>query len=125
MNSKFIFVSRTVHLSLGWLVIVAVVGLSLVPNSSLPSAGFAFEDKIAHTLTYAGLAWWFGSVVSRAKYWRLAALLISLGGFIEICQSFTPYRFASLADVIANTFGVGIGLALVVWLVRDRSTGSH
>lgn len=85
------------------------MALSLAPTPTLPPVTESYDDKIAHSLTYAFLMAWFAVVTPRARWLRLAAAVIGLGISLELCQALLPYRTASSADAVANTLGVLIG----------------
>ncbi len=93
-----------------WCAVIAVGVVSLLPRETLPETGL--WDKLEHAAAYAILC--VAGVVSYPRKRARLALLIGLamyGGALELLQSFVPGREASIADVIANTFGVVIGFA--------------
>jgi VanZ family protein len=69
--------------------------------------------KIQHFAAYGGMMlWWVQLAATRVGRVRTAAWLIALGIGLEIAQSFTGYREASILDACANTAGVLLGWAL-------------
>jgi VanZ family protein len=103
---------RNIWLGLGWLWIVLVCYLSLMPH---PPQLFSFNgvDKVEHLLTYVGLMLWFCQVyVSRSARIKLLLGLVVLGVVIEILQGMSGYRYFEYADMLANSSGVLIGLGL-------------
>lgn len=103
---------RKVWLGLGWLWIVLVCYLSLMPHPPEPVV-FEGVDKLEHLLAYAGLMLWFCQVyVSRAARGKLLVILLALGVVIEIVQGLGGYRYFEYTDMLANSGGVLIGLAL-------------
>ena len=93
-----------------WCAVIAVGVVSLLPRDALPETGM--WDKLEHAATYAILC--VIGVVSYPRRRTRLALLIGLAVYgiaLESLQSFVPGREASIADVIANVFGVVIGFA--------------
>jgi VanZ family protein len=96
---------------IGWIGVALVVYFSLKPHP--PELGIEQGDKIQHFAAYGGMMlWWVQLTASRIGRLRTAAWLIALGIGLEIAQSFTGYREASLLDACANTAGVLAGWAL-------------
>lgn len=94
---------------LGWIMVAAVVVLSLVPQ--LPKAPSLLGwDKAQHFLAYAVLTAWFCQAYSR--HWRWPAFFVALGALLELLQGFTGIRTTDPFDILANTIGVSIGLGL-------------
>lgn len=95
------------------LTMLAILVLSLMPPSSgLPTTGW---DKSNHmlgfgTLGFLGIHGWPNRAVV------VLATLLAYGGLIEILQSFTPYRSAEWADLLADGAGLAVG-----WLVARMS----
>ncbi len=101
-----------VWLGLGWLWIVLVCYLSLMPHPPQP-VSFEGVDKLEHLLAYVGLMLWFCQVyISRAARIKLLFGLVAMGVVIEILQGMSGYRYFEYADMLANSSGVLIGLGL-------------
>jgi VanZ family protein len=91
--------------------IILILAL-MPPTPDLPSTGW---DKSNHVLAFIVL-----TVLGCHAYPnRIAVVLVGAflyGGLIEVLQSFTPYRSAEWADLIADAIGVFVGRALLVLL---------
>lgn len=99
---------RHIWLATGWLLIIAIVYLSLV-TLTLPE-DVPQSDKFGHLLAYGMLmAWWSQLYDADARRWKLALAFIALGTAMEIAQSFTPNRYPEWLDIAANTTGVLLG----------------
>ena len=121
---------RKVWLSFGWLWIIVVFYLSLMPHPPEPIS-FNGVDKLEHALAYTSLMLWFCQVyvVSAARI-RLFIALVAMGVGIEYLQGMTDYRYFEYADMLANSTGVLIGLGLAqtgmgkLLAVFERWTGA-
>ncbi len=80
-------------------------------------------DKVAHFTAYAALAFTL-ALWPKAETWQLHRLRTGIiiiaiasvyGGIDELHQSFVPGRDASVYDWIADTLGVGFGMAVFAW----------
>jgi VanZ family protein len=102
---------RTWWLALGWLGVAVVLVLSLVPLSGdLPEG----SDKLSHFAVYGVLTFWFGMLHPGWRRQAVVALgFVAMGVCIEFLQGLTSYRSFEVADMIANTIGVGLGLGVV------------
>ena len=106
-----------VWLAAGWLlVILACVG-SIVPLRDLPSAPLP-NDKVQHIAAYALLALWFAGIYPRSRYVVIGISLFLMGICIEWVQGAMHLgRQSDLRDVLANSFGIVVGLTLaLIWL---------
>ena len=103
-------------LIIGWVMITASVVVCLLPAKALPQTGVS--DKFEHSFIYACLALWFAGLYPRSRYVVIGLGLFAMGVAIEIAQGAMHMgRNADYRDVIANTTGIGIGLALAaLWL---------
>ena len=102
---------RRFWIIVGWIGVTVVVFFSLKPHP--PELGIEQGDKIQHFAAYGGLMlWWVQLAATRPARARTAAWLVALGVGLEIAQSFTGYREASVLDACANTAGVLMGWAL-------------
>ena len=92
--------------------VATVIFLCLLPGRDLPDVGLS--DKLEHVIAYVGMALLGGlAYPGRRPLLPLALGLPALGIAIEFCQLFVPGRSAEVADAVADTIGVAIGLLLV------------
>jgi VanZ family protein len=110
--------------AVGWALIIATITESLKPQVLLQGVA---SDKVLHFLGYFALAVWFGGVCRRSRYLVVGALLIALGGALEIGQGVMNLgRTADWRDFVANSAGIAAGLAVcaigigqwMVWIER-------
>lgn len=113
------------------MVLVAV--LSSIPGTD--DSGFNFLGLIPPTLQnllhvplFALLAWsWHRSL--RRIGWRLpiavtiaAAISLVWAVLDEWHQLYVPGRYATLTDLLLDFVGVGLGLAIAIWLASGQKT---
>ena len=72
------------------------------------------SDKSMHGVTFTFMTVWFCGQYARRSYWRVAAGMLLFGAFIEICQRMLEYRSAESLDLVADSAGIAIGLAVAV-----------
>lgn len=96
---------RRLWLALGWFGVGLIILLSLIPNP--PQAEIRNIDKAEHLLAYGGLMFWFAQLHARRLPWAL--LFFGLGAGLEVAQGMTGYRDMSLADLVADGLGIGLG----------------
>jgi VanZ family protein len=101
-----------------WIYVLAVIGVSLLPSRALVETGSA--DKIGHFFAYAIMTFW-GLMAFNSRRASVGIILfsISLGITLEYLQLFVSGRDPSLADGLANMFGVSAGV-IISWLLRNR-----
>lgn len=103
-------VARAPWMLMFWSCGAIILVLALIPTAPyLPSTGW---DKSNHLLAFAVLT----VLGCRAYPNRIAVVLIGAilyGGLIEVLQSFTPYRSAEWADLVADAIGVLLGRGLL------------
>jgi VanZ family protein len=98
-------------------VLVAVVVLSLLPGTDMPSIGVS--DKTEHFAAYALLGFMGGvAFPTRRAATLLIVLLPALGIALELAQFFAPGRSPDVLDAVAG--GTAACLALVPMLLRRR-----
>lgn len=100
--------------------LLATVVASLLPVFLLPVVPPG-GDKVEHLGGYALLA---AAAVqlfaARRTLWRAAIGLVALGVGLEIAQGlFTTTRQMDVFDALANTAGVGLGMATALTPLRD------
>lgn len=90
-----------------------IVYVSLLPAVSVPEINL--WDKLQHAGAYFIMAILAFPLCSNSKQVYLATIaIILLGGLLEILQGFSPGRFGSWLDALAN--GVGAIFALLIFL---------
>jgi len=102
----------------------------LIPLGHLPGPEFELVDKVWHLFAFGGLAGllsrtcvYFGRNALRAA--REASLAsVSLGALLEVLQSFTRYRSADWADLLADALGVGLAYAVLRFLDLAAARGT-
>ncbi|MBU1003768.1 MAG: VanZ family protein [Proteobacteria bacterium] len=112
--------TRPLVLALWAASLVAVAWLSLTPGAETPPL-FPHQDKLLHFLAYAWLALLpLRGFATRNAAFTGAGAMIFFGAALEVAQAFVPLRQPSLADLLANSAGVGFGMWLGVRLkMRD------
>lgn len=110
-----------------WAIITLV--LTLLPGEDLPDVHFFHVDKFAHffifgvlmILTSRGLKK-TASITGAPVHPFLTAALLSIGFgiLIEFLQRFVPGRSFSIADMLANSIGVGLGYLILLLLKRSK-----
>jgi VanZ family protein len=100
---------RRAWLTIGWALVAYTVYVSL--SSSPPDGPGWLSDKLAHGLTYFVLAAWFAALFAPRDYVKVGLGLLGLGIAIELLQARTGYRYAEVADGLANLAGIVAGLA--------------
>jgi VanZ family protein len=98
--------ARRAWLLAGWLQVLAVVVLCLLPLQRLPGPDLPWTDKVYHAAAFALLMWWFAVAQPAAARRGTALWLVLLGVGIEFAQGFVPFRAPSLGDVVADALGV-------------------
>lgn len=101
---------RRVWLLLGWGMVFSVFVLSLIPLNVDLEEG---RDKIAHSIAYGSMAFWFAMLFQgRARQVGIAVAFVAMGVGIEFLQRMTGYRSFDVADMIANGIGAVLGWGL-------------
>jgi hypothetical protein len=102
----------------GILLLALVLAGALVPADWLwlakTDSSFFNSDKWLHGITFAVLALWFSGQYARHSYWRLITGLVSFGLLIEVTQRMVSYRTAEWMDLLADLFGLAIGMAIAL-----------
>lgn len=93
----------------GCLLLFMIIYASLASGIPIPQKNHV--DKALHTLSYLTLMLWWLQLYPRLAMRLLLSLgFISMGAGIEVLQSYNPLRYFDVADMIANSIGVMIGL---------------
>jgi VanZ family protein len=106
---------------MGWVLVGAIVWLSLTPEPPHP-VDFRLLDKLEHLTAYGALMFWFAFLYRRTRTRAAYAFgFIAMGIAIEFIQPYTGRDF-ELADMLADALGVALGwaaLAAFRWLPRS------
>ena len=104
---------RRLWIALSTVLLAAVFFVCLQPGLGFPAPDGL--DKVEHLAAYVLLALWFTGLVARGRYWAVAAGLMAMGLLIEVLQwRMNLGRSAEGLDMLANTLGVGIGIAIAL-----------
>ena len=96
-----------------WLLIVAILMLSLGPPSTRPVTGAG--NNLEHLLIFVAMGAAFGLGYPR-RFLLLPVALLAFTGAIEVAQMMVPGRHARMSDFLTDAAAtcVGIGLSFVV-----------
>lgn len=101
---------RQLWLLLGWLMVGAIVYLSLVPGPQAPQ--YQGADKVQHAFAYGTLMFWFAQAHLQRRWTLVALACMLLGIALEYGQGMLGYRSFSYADMAANATGVVLGFMI-------------
>ena len=100
-----------------WCGLAFLVGVAALTPGNM-ALTLSPNDKLDHLLAFASLAA-SGGLALRSS-WRatlaVATGMVAYGGFIELAQTQVPGRVGDWADLLADSVGVALGLALVLAL---------
>ncbi|MDH3693777.1 MAG: VanZ family protein [Gammaproteobacteria bacterium] len=104
---------QNLWLLIGWLLLAAIVYLSLAPAP--PEPDFEINDKVLHFAMYFVLTAWFAQIFLPGKRLVIYALsFFALGVVLEFGQGLSDERSTSLLDALANGTGIVAGLLLAL-----------
>ena len=108
--------------ALFWVMCFAVLAGALAPQTDSPQL-FALADKVVHTLAFTALAL-VGLRAYPTHLLVVCALLIALGGLIEVVQGYTSTRSQEWEDFLADILGVVLGTVLARASFAPRDSAS-
>lgn len=95
----------------GWVMVLVVIVVCLVPQQELPKTGLS--DKTEHFIAFCGLMLWFAGLYPRSRYLLIAGVLFVLAVAIEVAQHTMGLgRHGDVMDVVADSIGIVLGLVL-------------
>jgi len=109
---------------IGYALVALVVFLSLTSNPVETGLDYPHQDKLFHAFAYFILMFWFSQIYhDKFKRNMIAVAFVVMGLTLEYLQSFDPERYSEIADMVANTAGVALGLLLALtgaknWLLK-------
>jgi VanZ family protein len=105
-------------LTIGWLLVLAVVWVSLVPRE--PELVKHLGDKLSHAVAYFVLMAWFVQIYRPTRMLGLLAVgFVILGITLELLQGLLATRIADAGDVFADAVGVAVGMAIAATPLAD------
>jgi len=102
----------------GWMLLFAIVALSVVPQPLRP------ETSIPHVMEHASVYFLTGLAFGLGHPSRFVGWLLGLSAFtlaIEIAQIWIPGRHARASDFVVDASAVALGLG-VSFILSRRST---
>lgn len=96
------------------LIAYTYLGLTPHPENAVP----VFNDLLMHFIGYIIAAISISFARPLWPFWQRALFLIAYSFAIEVGQHFNPPRTFSLADMLANSTGVILGLLVVFILTK-------
>jgi hypothetical protein len=113
---KHPFRHPSIWISFGWLLVVAVVYLSVARHGvEIPGR---YGDKYGHVIAYGTVMFWFMQIYHGARSRFLTACaLLTMGIGLEFVQAWLGYRAFERADMVADAIGVALG-----WLAGPPRT---
>lgn len=117
MRAYFSFIPRPIRLAVFVAAVGVILYLSLAPQKDIPVAAM-FWDKFEHAAAYTILTF-IGLVLSTHRRWMVALAVWIMGVGIEFIQAMMGLgRQGDWHDVVANSIGIVIGLA--IWAILRR-----
>ena len=111
---------RFLWMAIGYALVFTVVFLSITSQPVELDTGLPMQDKFFHALAYFALMAWFAQLYhDRFQRNMIALVFVFMGVTLEYIQSFDPARMFELADMLANTIGVLLGVALSLSRARN------
>ena len=86
--------------------VIAVLVLSLLPSSSLPSMG-GLSDKVQHAFAYLMLGV-LGLVAWPRRAGTVLLALLAFGAVVEVLQGLSGSRSAEWGDLLADAIGLAV-----------------
>jgi hypothetical protein len=104
---------RIIARSFFWLLLIAIVLLSVAPPRGRPVTG------VPHVYEHVGIFLLFGVSFATGYLVRLISVagLAAFTGCVELVQFIVPGRHPRWSDFIGNIAGIGLGIALI-WLLN-------
>lgn len=106
--------TRPILVAIGWLLVAAIIWLSLTPRPPDVGAG----DKLSHFAAYGTLMLWFAQLYRPTRTRVLYAVgFVIMGIVLEFVQGAVG-RTYEVEDMFANTIGVLLGWGVAIILFK-------
>lgn len=103
----------------GWLAVLAIVVLSVVPGSMRPH--LFGHDSAEHFVAYFIAGGLFASGYLRPMQFLLSGVLLAVcAGSLEFVQLWIPARTASAGEFATSAIGAWVGLLIIASIRRAR-----
>jgi len=109
--------SRTVTRLLAWLLLAAIVALTLVPPGWRPVTGVPHKLEHFATFVVAGGAF---ALAYPGHAWLLGLMAVLFTAALELMQLLSPGRHARWSDFLVDAAGACIAIAVVATFARVR-----
>jgi VanZ family protein len=109
---------RRLFQAAGWLLVVAIVVLSLVAPSLRPVTFLPHNLEHAAVFALAGLALGLGYPGRTPQH---MAMMVIFAGAIELAQFYVPGRHPRLIDFVVDALGACVGVAAAAVIARLRA----
>jgi VanZ family protein len=73
-------------------------------------------DKLFHCIAFGSFTFAFILAFPKYSYRLIILFSMALGIFVEVIQSFLPYRSFSFLDMLADLIGILLSALLLKWL---------
>jgi len=115
------FLNKQTWFLIGWMAVLFLQ--SSIPGPNIPiKIDVIGWDKLVHIVLYCILAILaykaFGNKPNRV--WIVVIFCIIYGISDEFHQSFVPERYPSVADVVADSIGAGLGSLIIIRFQRKN-----
>ena len=110
----------TLFRGLAWLLLGAIIMLSVVPPTLRPETGT--PHNLEHFAIFALCGFAFGLGYRAGHLWQAVAL-VAFSGLIELLQLLVPGRHARAIDFVVDSLACCVGM-LLAWLTVKRIAAS-
>ncbi len=98
--------------SIGYAMMLIVLISMIMPTPQL-ELQVNYADKWVHVLVFAALGAWAAQIYTPSPaLWRAGIGLVAFGASTELIQALIPWRSGDILDFLADSVGVGLGLAI-------------
>lgn len=104
--------------------LIGITVLALLPSEMLTAPVFNWWDKAQHALAFVVLTL-MGFVAFPTQWMRVALWLMLYGVGLELAQLAVGWRFAEWQDVVADSVGVMLAVALRAGLIWKKLGQMH
>ncbi|SFK18557.1 VanZ family protein [Cellulomonas sp. KH9] len=78
---------------------------------------FEVVEPLANVVMFVPFGVLVGLLVGLRRWWAVVLLGLATSAAIETVQRVLPDRFSTVQDVVMNTLGAAVGVAVLAWVV--------